>query len=67
MKYNKMYFIIEVFENTGEINRQQFIEGCKKAGSNLDSENISRIFDKYSIEGEDLLDIDRIRDIYESK
>ena len=48
MKYNKMNFVIEVFENTTEINKQQFIDGRKKVGSNLNIENIARIFDKYS-------------------
>ena len=61
-----MFSLHEVFK-TLEIDRINFKESCKKAGSNISIDHISRIFDKYATDesNENFLDYDHIEKIFE--
>lgn len=63
-----MYSIHEVFK-TLEIDRINFKDSCKKAGSNLDVDNINRVFNKYSTEESkyNYLDYDKFEKKFDDK
>jgi hypothetical protein len=68
MKYNNMYSLHEVFKSL-EIDRTNFKDTCKKAGSNASVDKIHRIFDKYSkLDSEDnVLDYDKFEKYFDDK
>lgn len=65
MLYNDLTSMHQIFDNDYEIDQDTFQTVCKKAGANLERNEIARVFAKYSKNM--LLDYDYIADIFEEK
>lgn len=65
MLYNDLSSLHQVFDNDYDIDQDTFQTACKKAGANIERDEINRIFIKYSKNM--MLDYDTIADIFEDK